>query len=127
MVRLSLVARPVFTNQHPDINIAATVSLTASNASIQNDSEHVIKFSMELVGRILYRRVKLRLGNSEEWIVWDSEPVTVDLDKSAGSVVFFDNEIIPRKCINRFAYRRSRVANCVSKVCHRKRLIVMSR
>jgi len=116
LVRLPLVPHPVFAHQHPEVNIASTVRLATSDASIEDDAKNVVKFLQYRLCRSLHRAVELRLRDSEIGVLWNGQPVTVDLYEPTRPVAFLDDEVVVGKDIDRLGNGRSCVVDCLCKV-----------
>jgi hypothetical protein len=81
-VRFSLAFDPPRASQHPEIDIASSVSLSSRNTPIQDNADNVANVLAKFRDRSFDRVMILRLGNPEDRIVWDRKALSVDLDES---------------------------------------------
>ena len=74
--------RPAQSGLHPEIDIDPSVSFAPSHTPIQDDADDNVDVLTEFRNCSFDRSVILRLGNSEDWIIWNRQVLSVDLDES---------------------------------------------
>jgi len=93
-IRFSLAFGSPRAGQHPEIDIASSVSVAPSYTPIEDDADNIANVLMEFRDCGLNGLVKLRLWNPEERITWNRQVLPIDLDESLVAFRRFDDQII---------------------------------